>query len=236
MSLSHSPSIVTNGLVLCLDAANRKSYPGSGTTWTDLSGGGNNGTLVNGVGYNSSNLGSLSFDGVDDEISCGTGSLNNLNQISATMWINKTSTSSDASADRLMTKRSSSEGSGWWDFLTTSSHTFSFNADFLTTNIARETSNIIFLNTWYMISFTWDGSASSSNIKIYINNQEASYSSSIDGVGGRVSETTNDLVIGNADWANRPFKGSISQVSIYNRALTATEIAQNYNALKSRYI
>ena len=66
MALSHSPSIVTNGLVLCLDAANSKSYPGSGTTWTDLSGRGNNGTLVNGVGYNSGNLGSLVFDGVDD--------------------------------------------------------------------------------------------------------------------------------------------------------------------------
>jgi hypothetical protein len=51
MALSHSPSIVTDGLVLCLDAGNPKSYPGSGTTWTDLSGNGNNGTLVNGVGY-----------------------------------------------------------------------------------------------------------------------------------------------------------------------------------------
>jgi hypothetical protein len=66
MALSHSPSIVTDGLVLCLDAGNPKSYPGSGTTWTDLSGNGNNGTLVNGVGYSGDNLGSLSFDGVND--------------------------------------------------------------------------------------------------------------------------------------------------------------------------
>jgi len=66
VALSHSPKIVTDGLVLCLDAGNPKSYPGSGTTWTDLSGNSNNGTLVNGVGYNGSNLGSLSFDGVDD--------------------------------------------------------------------------------------------------------------------------------------------------------------------------
>jgi hypothetical protein len=66
MSYTNGPKIVTNGLVLCLDAANRKSYPGSGTTWNDLSGNGNVATLVNGVGYNSNNGGSLTFDGVDD--------------------------------------------------------------------------------------------------------------------------------------------------------------------------
>jgi hypothetical protein len=71
MALSHSPSIVTNSLVLCLDAANPKSYPGSGTTWTDLSGLGNNGTLVNGVGYTSVNRGSLVFDGVNDYVTLG---------------------------------------------------------------------------------------------------------------------------------------------------------------------
>jgi hypothetical protein len=53
MAISYNPRIVTDGLVLALDAGNPKSYPGSGTTWTDLSGNGNNGTLVNGVGYNS---------------------------------------------------------------------------------------------------------------------------------------------------------------------------------------
>jgi hypothetical protein len=62
---------VTDGLVLALDAGNAKSYPGSGTTWGDLSGNGNNGTLVNGVGYNGSNGGSLSFDGVDDNVTTG---------------------------------------------------------------------------------------------------------------------------------------------------------------------
>ena len=66
MGLAHSPRIVTDSLVLCLDAANTKSYGGSGTTWTDLSGNGNDFTLVNGVGYDSGNNGSLSFDGSND--------------------------------------------------------------------------------------------------------------------------------------------------------------------------
>ena len=63
MALNHSPSIVTNGLVLCLDAANTKSYPGSGTTWTDISGNGTSGTLTNGPVFNSANLGYFVFDG-----------------------------------------------------------------------------------------------------------------------------------------------------------------------------
>ena len=66
MGLAHSPSLVMNGLTLCLDAGNRKSYPCSGTTWTDLSGNGNTGTLTNGPTYSSANGGSIVFDGVDD--------------------------------------------------------------------------------------------------------------------------------------------------------------------------
>lgn len=62
------PNIPTNGLILYLDAANPKSYPGSGTTWYDISGNGNNATLVNGASYNSQNNGVMQFDGVNDEI------------------------------------------------------------------------------------------------------------------------------------------------------------------------
>ena len=72
MSLSHSPKIVTNGLVLCLDAADQKSYPGTGTTWFDRSGNGNNGTLIGGVGYNSTNAGIIVFDGINDNVSFST--------------------------------------------------------------------------------------------------------------------------------------------------------------------
>jgi len=67
-----TPTIVQNGLVLHLDAGNTASYPGTGTIWTDLSGNNNNGTLVNGVGYNSANGGSLTFDGVDDYVNVPT--------------------------------------------------------------------------------------------------------------------------------------------------------------------
>jgi hypothetical protein len=68
MGIAYNPRTITDGLVLCLDAANSKSYPGSGTTWTDLSGLGNTGTLTNGPTYSSANGGSLVFDGVNDYV------------------------------------------------------------------------------------------------------------------------------------------------------------------------
>jgi hypothetical protein len=69
MAYSDGPKIVTNGLVLALDAADRNSYPGSGTTWRDISGNNYSGSLINGTSFNSSNGGVFSFDGVDDYLS-----------------------------------------------------------------------------------------------------------------------------------------------------------------------
>jgi hypothetical protein len=68
MATIGGPNVVEDGLVLALDAANSKSYPGSGTTWSDLSGNGNSGTLINGPTFSSENGGSIVFDGVDDYV------------------------------------------------------------------------------------------------------------------------------------------------------------------------
>ena len=77
MATLYSPKIVTNGLVLCLDAGNNKSYPGSGTTWNDLSGNNNTGSLVNGPTFTGSFGGSVAFDGVNDYVACPTSLLDN---------------------------------------------------------------------------------------------------------------------------------------------------------------
>ena len=74
MGLTHSPKIVTDGLVLCYDAANTRSYPGTGTTWTDLAGS-NDGTLTNGPTFDTTNGGSIVFDGTDDRVAISLGSL-----------------------------------------------------------------------------------------------------------------------------------------------------------------
>ena len=71
MGIFRGPNIVRSGLVLALDAADKNSYPGTGTTWKDLSGNSYNGTLTNGPTFNSNNRGSIVFDGVDDQIDLG---------------------------------------------------------------------------------------------------------------------------------------------------------------------
>ena len=95
MGLSHSPKIVTNGLVLCLDAGNTKSYPGSGTAWNNLSSTSNNGTLTNGPTYDSTNGGSLIFDGTNDYIQSGSFSNLLTADITVETWIYLTAASSD---------------------------------------------------------------------------------------------------------------------------------------------
>jgi hypothetical protein len=69
MSTKYSPQIVTSGLVLCLDAANKVSYPSTGTAWYDLSGNANTSTLINGPTFSGMNSGVIVFDGTDDYVS-----------------------------------------------------------------------------------------------------------------------------------------------------------------------
>ena len=91
--LAHGPSIITQGLVLALDAADRNSYPGTGTAWTDLSGNGNNGTLTNGPTYNSANGGSIVFDGSNDYVNFSYNSSLNIGGLNITLssWVRPTS-------------------------------------------------------------------------------------------------------------------------------------------------
>jgi hypothetical protein len=222
LALSHSPSIITQNLVLCLDAANTKSYPGSGTTWTDLSGNGNNGTLVNGVGYNSGNLGSLSFDGVDDRGTFTTPVFNTFSTISIFSFIRFNTTSK--SCQIFDTRDSSGDG---LSFLMSNPTGNVLYASLNSSNIAGTTT--IQSGVIYYVGLTYDGSTA----KLYFNANEDNSES--------ITETFN--VTANPTIAVRSFSiGSASKGScniyltkIYNRALSAAEIQQNYNALKGRF-
>ena len=85
MSVEGGPDIVTNGLVLYLDAANNRSIVSGSTTWFDLSRNGNTGSLINGPTYSSANGGSIVFDGANDYVACGN--LTTLNNMSIGMWV-----------------------------------------------------------------------------------------------------------------------------------------------------
>jgi len=221
MALSHSPSLVLPGLSLCLDAANPKSYPGSGTTWTDLSGNGNNGTLVNGVGYNGSNLGSLSFDQIDDRVNLGNVPLST-SSLSVSAWIYDTDTSG-----------------GYRDLVTKAGH-FKFRID----NNAEGGNLSCFVwiggspeprrstswtkNVWTNVAFTWN---TNGNFRLFTNGILRASSTTRTGT---LNTTTNDFTIG-SDRTSQFWKGNISNVLVYDITLTDAEIQQNFNALRSRF-
>jgi hypothetical protein len=198
MAFNYSPKIVTDGLVLYLDAANSRSYPGSGTTWTDISRSGTNGTLVNGPTFNSANGGSVVFDGVNDYVI--TPSITNFRSIC--MWVNKPFVEFGAAP---------------WKYLLDARPGFA--SGFFANNSPGGWSN------WFLngtsISSTWSLLPVDQWFHLYIQ-ANANYTSTINFMS-RVSNNEN-------------LGGRISNIQIYNRALSASEIQQNYNATKGRYL
>ena len=235
MALSHSPSIVLDGLVLCLDAGNPKSYPGSGTTWTDLSGNGNNGTLVNGVGYSGSNLGSLSFDGVNDYVN-----FTDKNEFTFTdarfslevffRYVDKTNADNSlfGKRDYGLTQREYN----FYVYEPSSTPTLRFIiSSNLTANWTVMDTPAIQKNVWYHAIATSDSGVG----RIYLNGSLSATNSSMH---SSTANGTSPLSVGcafNSGSATQFFNGSIPLVRLYNRSLTASEIQQNYNALKGRF-
>jgi hypothetical protein len=213
MGISYNPRIVTEGLVLALDAGNTKSYPGSGTTWTDLSGGGNTGTLTNGPTYSSANGGSIVFDGVDDYVS-STFSFTAGQAVTISGWLYSTASTS---AYRNFVDTLSTYPMIWWD--TEGKIEFDTGSGYRTASVYR--------NQWVYVALVKPSGTTVASY--YVNGVFASNG----GVSYSVPAST-------PTWFNRSagqtWLGNCSNISVYNRALSATEISQNYNALKSRYI
>jgi len=225
MALAHSPIIVTDGLVLCLDAGNAKSYPGSGTSWTDLSGEGNNGTLVNGVGYNGSNGGSLSFDGTNDYIDLPSSFAFGTSTFSIECWV-KADTLSGIDA---IYYSQSSNISGFYGVGHNSNGDGFFLSDFNgSTRVSTVFGSNAVVDTWYHLVFL----KNASNQYVVYRNTVASTTNNI----STLSLTSADPRIGyNPASAAEIWDGNISNFKIYNKALTAEEVQQNFKALRGRY-
>jgi hypothetical protein len=223
--------IVTDGLVLHLDAGNSTSYPGTGTTWTDLSGNGNTGTLVNGVGYNSGNGGSLTFDGSNHFVTLGTPALMNGVQVPLTISLWAKANSFGASNTLWGVYKTTTGGqlyslfrvdSGTLRYFTSnSSGGFQLNGSF-----APSTS------VWNFYTVTVSGTLSSPSVTIYLNSSSQTFSYSTLTSSPNLSV---DFRIGSNSTGGELWNGNISNVMWYNRALTATEIQQNFGALRGRY-
>ena len=225
MSLLHSPKIVTNGLILCLDAASRKSYPGTGNVWRDLSGNGNNGTLTNGPTFSSVNGGSLTFDGIDDHGTIANAStLRPSTELTVSMWAKANSFTTQW--NRVL-GQSPYEGA-YLIFLETGGKLIRAlhyaNGSEIRCNTNVEISSTVFKH----IVFTFKmGDA----IRSFFDGV-ASTTVSLP-AGTFTYNTVNPFYFGylGSSW----FNGQISNISIYNRALTLQEIQQNFNATRGRY-
>jgi hypothetical protein len=214
MALGHGANIVRDGLVLHLDAANPKSYPGTGTVWTDLSGRGNNGTLVNGVGYDTANNGSMVFDGVNDYVS--SVSIPNPNgQLTCEVCLNYNS----KGAYHNIFDRSSSTPMLW----IRPDNRFELNTG----------SGLVPAFTYVgqnIIATAIFSSNSSPGLQLYINGILIGQNNNIQ------SSWSNPSTITLFNRGNsQTFSGKTYYLKFYNRALTPAEIRQNFEATRGRY-
>ena len=234
MGLSHSPSIVRNGLVLHLDAANVKSYPGSGTAWNDLSGLGNNGTLVNGVGYSAANNGTLVFDGVNDYVNTGYDlSWNNTNSVTISLVLKPANISTNfpflgkgpVNWEWQLNQSSTSLQFTYWN--TAGGHT----------NGPRPTLSNVFLNTtdYIYLVVVWSHAANQ-----YYFYKNSVLLSTVDWIDASINQNRTDPIhaggnIYTGGTSGNYWNGEIPVIQLYNRTLSQLEITQNFEALRGRY-
>lgn len=232
------PNIVQDGLVLHLDAANTKSYPGSGTVWSDLSGNGNHGTLVNGPTFSSENNGGIVFDGVDDSIQIPhSSSLNfGLGAFTLECFFRPKATQLGGNFPAILNKGtgdytdSPSLGAIGWALYWNTSNNYVFRMnDGTASNTVSFPSTIINNNTWRCLTVTIPTAGTS--ITGYHNGY------SVVSTTRTIGSTDTAVALTVATWRQlaRELNTDVGIVKIYNRALTAEEILQNYNATKGRY-
>lgn len=234
MAVTGTPRMVTDGLVLCLDAANVKSYPGSGTTWTDLSLTQLTGSLTNGPIFSSVNNGAIVFDGTNDNITLSSTLGNGLTRLTLECWVSTT-----AGSGHMISKGASGNyqyalrigtgdlfgGGATGSAMVIAWQSFGSNHNTATTNFSINDSK------WHHI------------VGVIVENTSAKIY--LDGVlretrtnpTGSWYKTGNAAVMvgGRADGGANYLSGSISLAKIYNRDLSDAEVLQNFEATRERF-
>jgi hypothetical protein len=223
MSFHHSPKIVTDGLVMCLDAANKKSYSGTGSTWFDISTQGNNGTLYNSPTFSSENNGCIVLTNVNANVNCNGFTFNNPN-LTFNCWAKVNTIGAGYShfiSKELALKYRTNNSTGVVEVL------YSSSGVGWTGGISSTIP--ILVNTWYNLTAT---AQSNSFVRLYINGTLAASAA----FAATLATNSNEINIGSYNqFGPDTFNGSIAVAQVYNRALSPSEILQNYNALKGRF-
>ena len=238
--LDSSQKIVTNGLVLNYDIAQLRSYPTTGTNITDLSGNNNNGTLVNGVAFNSNNGGSLAFDGINDYV---TTSFTSTAMYNISIWFYTPS--------QILSGKNpvGYGGLGYYGTSGTKTRYDGFSFGDYTGVGANETISYYQENPQQIIYITNVIPIGYTNIVMNYNDVDLTYDFYLNGIkvtryigttGAIPLFYTNIITLGSTGdptTVGAGYYGSIrtSIVQVYNRSLSAAEVLQNFNANRSRY-
>jgi hypothetical protein len=214
-------SIVTSGLQLYLDAGQAASYPGTGTAWTDLSINSRNGTLTNGPTYSSADGGSIVFDGTNDFVQC-SGSLT-LTAATFVAWIRRNGTqgqydgvlfSRGTNTTGMNFQVSNQLGYHWND----AGNTYNWQSGLTVPDL-----------TWCMIAVSVTSTAATAYLC-----QSSGITSATNTVS-HGSSLFNDIKLAQDDFGSRFFNGNIAIAQLYNVALSASEVSQNFQADRARF-
>ena len=224
----YGPRIVSNGLVLCLDAANKRSYPGTGTTWTDLSGNSNNFSLINGPTFSNTNLGNIVFDGADDYLLISSLVWDYNVNFTIQFWFN-TNSLGGVNGYGLFFNGSTGANTNRVQIAGTSDGSIYLNTVGSSVGDAFvSAAGLVTVGKW----FNFAAVRNSGVITTYLNGTSVASGN----VNYSVSQQSN-LYVGfvRSSGALWYLNGRMSSILINNRSLSAIEILQNYNATKSRF-
>jgi len=233
MSAYSGPEIANDGLVLCLDAANTKSYTGTGAVWNDLSGNGRNSTLVNSPVYSSDNLGLLVFDGVNNSASSPT--ITTSSEGITSSIIVRARAWGLASCPCANTQGIWDLSTGYWNMFSLMSNTssgpfFAVYSSDITENRKSVNFGTTQLNTWMYLTCHYNNI--SKTLSSYRNGNLISTAVLQDGITVTAQFLFARYV---RHCGNCAANIDISYFDFYNRALSAAEIQQNFNATRGRY-
>lgn len=242
MSLSHSPKIVTDGLVLCLDAANQKSYQGSGTNWKSLAKTNSNFTLANSPTFSD---GSFLFDGINDYASSTTSNFlkwENWSKLSFTIAFNHISGIGGGGGGNnrsyIIDFRNSGGLSGalglFVDGVTTSQKELTLFYNTIDNQYEEPTVATYGFNEWIVYTCTFDKTSTSNNIRHYVNGANVFNRSRL--IDSDTSNGNGTIWLARYSNNNYRFNGKIAFFSANTEViLTPEQVKQNYNAIRARY-
>jgi hypothetical protein len=235
MGIKRGPSIVTNGLVFAIDAANPSSYVSGSTLWKDQTVNQNNGTLTNGPTFDSADEGSIDFDGVNDYVDFGNPTeLQFTTSFSISLWFKSSDTSDyilickDKTNGHLTNERSW----GLWGNRYGGTNVIIFNIRSGSTGFSVAGTTDYNDGNWHHVVATFEAST---NLKLYVDGSLEAENPQWN-LPATINNVTTNVGIGTSIGSNLWYmNGKISNIQLYTGALSTVEVLQNYNALKGRF-